>query len=196
MAPVAGMPPKSGDALRHKLGVGVVVVADDTVGYGCRQQRLDGTEHGDGHCRSHQTLYCLPCHHRYLHVGYGVAHVEAVADGLNACDACVLLQEQSCYGHNDDSYERAGYLLAELRCDGDDYHAHHAHQRAPKVGGGEVLYVANPLLDEIGRHRVDGQSEEVLNLCGEDGYGDTACETYNNRVGDVFDDSSEFQQSE
>jgi hypothetical protein len=59
-----------------------------------------------------------------------------------------------------------------------------------------VLYVANPLLDEIGRHRVDGQSEEVLNLCGEDGYGDTACETYNNRVGDVLDDSSELQQSE
>ena len=120
-----------GNALRHKLGVRVVVVADNTVGYGCRQQRLDSAEHGDGHSRSNQTLYCLPCHGRHLHVGYGVAHVEAVADGLDACDAGVLLKEQSGDGHNDDSHERTRYLLAELRRDGDNHDAHNAHQRAP-----------------------------------------------------------------
>ena len=59
-----------------------------------------------------------------------------------------------------------------------------------------MLYVACPLLDEVGRHRVDGQSEEVLNLCGEDGYGDTAREAYNNRVGNVLDDSTKLEQTE
>ena len=58
-----------------------------------------------------------------------------------------------------------------------------------------MRYVAAPFLDEVGRYRVDGQSEEVLYLCGEDGNGNTAGESYNNRVGDVLDDSAEFQHA-
>ena len=56
--------------------------------------------------------------------------------------------------------------------------------------------VAAPFLDEVGRYGVDGKSEEVLDLCGEDGNGNTAGESYYNRVGDVLDDSAKLKHSE
>ena len=40
------------------------------------------------------------------------------------------------------------------------------------------------------------QTEEVFDLGGEDGDGDTAGESYHNRVGDIFDDGAEMEQTE
>ena len=59
-----------------------------------------------------------------------------------------------------------------------------------------MLYVASPFLNEVGRHGVDVESEEVFYLCGEDGDGNTAREAHDNGVGDVFDDGAELEQSE
>ena len=92
---------------------------------------IDGTEYGDGHCRSHQTLYCLPCHGWHLNVGNVIAHVETVADSLDRGYSAVLLQQQGGYSHDDDGYERTWYLFAELRSDGNNHHTHNAHKRAP-----------------------------------------------------------------
>ena len=120
-----------GNALRHQLGVGVVVVADDAVGNGGREQRLNGSEHSDGECRCNEAFYCLPCHCGHVHVWNGVAHGEAVADGLDGGNAAVLLQHQRGNGHDDDGDERARDFLAELRCKCDDCYAHNAHDGAP-----------------------------------------------------------------
>ena len=108
----------------------------------------------------------------------------------------ILLEQQSRNSHHDDSHKRARYLLAEFWSDGDDNHTNDTHDRAPDVSGREVGDVAYPLVDEVGRHRVDAQSEEVLYLGGEDSYSDTTRKTNDNRVGYVLDDSSEFQQTE
>ena len=56
--------------------------------------------------------------------------------------------------------------------------------------------VAAPLLDEVGRYGVDGQSEEVLDLGGEDGHGNTARKSNYDGVGDVLDDGAELQHAE
>jgi len=42
-APVAGMPPKNGDALSHKLDIGIMLIAAHSIGDYRRQQRFDCT---------------------------------------------------------------------------------------------------------------------------------------------------------
>ena len=37
-----------------------MMVADDTVGHGGREQRFDGSQYGDGDGRSHQLLDAFP----------------------------------------------------------------------------------------------------------------------------------------
>ena len=59
------------------------MVAYHTIGNSSRQQRLYGSEYGNGKCRWYKTLYCVPSHGRNLHVGYLIAYVEAVANGLD-----------------------------------------------------------------------------------------------------------------
>ena len=41
-----------------------------------------------------------------------------------------------------------------------------------------------------------GQTQQVFNLCGEDGDRDTACESYHNRVGYVLDDGAQSQHAQ
>ena len=95
------------------------------------EQRLNGSKHCDGESRGYKTLYCLPCHGWHLNVGNVIAHVETVADSLDRGYSAVLLQQQGGYSHDDDGYERARYLFAELRSDGYNHHTHNAHKRAP-----------------------------------------------------------------
>ena len=49
-----------GQSLTDEFSVGVVVVADDTVCNGCREQRLDGAQDGNRHRRSCQLLDGFP----------------------------------------------------------------------------------------------------------------------------------------
>lgn len=60
-----------------------------------------------------------------------------------------------------------------------------------------MLNVADPLLNEVGRHGFfDVETEQVFDLGGENGQGDTAGETYDDGVGDVADDGAETQHAE
>ena len=90
MAPVAGMPPNSGDddvgdALRDQLHVRAVAPADHAVGHDRREQRLDRAEGGDGEARAR------PAHGRFgqrdrgqRRAGKpGVNPAEAAADRLD-----------------------------------------------------------------------------------------------------------------
>ena len=87
MAPVAAMPPKNGreevaDAVRHQLGVGVVLGAGHAVGDDRRQQRLDGAEHGDGEgARAASSRMQLEGEHQRLAVGAGEASTGSSGSG-------------------------------------------------------------------------------------------------------------------
>ena len=139
-----------GSDVRQTLGkqlcIRIVVVADDTVGNGSREQTLDGAEDGDGDGRRYQTLDGLPVHLRNLGCRQLVADRETVADGLDALYAGKLLEQQRHNGHQDDGDERSWNLLAESRRDGDDHHANHTDEGTPRVDGVETLEIDPPFL--------------------------------------------------
>lgn len=86
-----------------------------------------------------------------------------------------------------------GIFFAEFRRYGNDYDACHTYYGAPNVYGAEVLQVHAPFLNEIRRVGRQCQPEQVLYLCCENGYGNSACESHNNGIGNVFYDSAEAQ---
>ena len=103
----------------------------------------------------------------------------------------VVGHDHSCHCHKDDGNERAWYLLIYHRSDSDDDHTQHSHYARGNVFGAEVLDIARPLAYEVRRYgTLDVQTEEVLDLCREDGEGDTRCETNDDRIRDVADDSA------
>ena len=99
-----------GDALADELGVGVVVFTHGTIGHGGREQRLDGAQDGDGEGRREQLVDGGHVEVERLRVGYLVADVEPVADGLDAGDAPHLFHEIGNDRHEDDGYQRPRYL--------------------------------------------------------------------------------------
>ena len=56
--------------------------------------------------------------------------------------------------------------------------------------------VGYPLLHEIAGDCLHGQSEQVLDLCGEDGHGDTRGKAHYNGVGDILDDGSQAEYAQ
>ena len=60
----------------------------------------------------------------------------------------------------------------------------------------EMADIDNPFLDEITRNIVDRKAEKVFQLRGKDGQGNTAGESHDDRVRDVFDDGSQVKQSQ
>ena len=173
-----------------------MMVAHDTVGHRRREQRLDGAEDGNRYCRRDEALYRLPRHGGHVCLGQLVADGKAVADGLHRGHAGHLLEQQHGDGHHDDGYERARNLLAELRRDGYHGHAQYADGGAPRVYRGEAAAVGYPFLDEVRRHFVHRQAEEVFYLGREDGHGDTARKSHDDGIGDILDDGSQPQEAE
>ena len=61
----------------------------------------------------------------------------------------------------------------------------------------QVLCIDNPFLNEVAGHSsLYLHTQQVFYLSCKDGYGDTAGETYDDRVGNVLDDGAQMQQSE
>ena len=58
------------------------------------------------------------------------------------------------------------------------------------------MEVDAPFLQKIRWVRSQRQSKEILDLSGEDGYGDTTGKSHNDRVRDVLDDGSKTEKSE
>ena len=184
-----------GDTLSHELLVAVVLVADDTVGHGSREERLDGSEHGNHECGRHELGEHLPCDAWHLGLGHVGIYGEAVSDGLDGGHSGIVLEEQRHDGHHDDGHERSGELLADLRCVDDDEDATDTDEQGPDVHGAEVLEVDHPLADKVGRHLGNLHAEEVLDLCCEDGQRDTAREAHDDGVRDVLDDGTHAQHA-
>ena len=185
-----------GDALADELLVRVVAVARYAVGHGGREEALDGAEHSDGHGRGEEELHLLPCdvghgEGRNLRLDVGVE----VANGLDAADAGKLFEQIYGERHHHDGNERAGYLFRHLRGEGDDGNAEEAYEHRGPVDGVEMGEVDTPFGDEVGRHAADLKAEEVLDLRGEDGDGDTAGETHHDGIGDELDDGAEAEHA-
>ena len=82
-----------GYALADKFCIRVVVVANDTVGNSSRQQRLDGSQHGNGDCRSHKTLNGFPRQLWHYGTWQLTGDAETVAYGLDGADTTIVLQQ-------------------------------------------------------------------------------------------------------
>ena len=70
-----------------------MMIADDTIGYGCRKQTLDSTQNGDGDGWGNETLDSLQVHLCNLGCRQLIADRETVTDGLNALNAGKLLEQ-------------------------------------------------------------------------------------------------------
>ena len=86
--------------------------------------------------------------------------------------------------------------MRELRPQGDEGYGTYADGGTPGIDGGKRAEVGNPLLDEVGRHALHRQSEEILDLRGEDGQGDTRGEAHNDGIRDVLDNSTQMEHAE
>ena len=182
-----------GRSLRDQFGIRVVAVACYAVGYGGRQQRLDGAQHGDRHGYRKQVLDRFP-----VQFGHGGARQarsdrEAVTDRVDAFDAAVPLQKVDADGHDDDGDQRSRYFLREFRTQRDNQHAQHADGGVPPVDRAEVAEIEQPLADEVARNLLasEVQTEHVGDLRREDRHGDAAREADDDGVGDELDDGSE-----
>ena len=102
-----------GHALRHKLHVGIMLVGDDAVGNGSGEQTLDSAQDGNGEGYGHKGLYQLEGDGGNYHLRQLGLDVEAVADGVYARDAELVLQDQHGGGSEEDAVERAGNLVQD-----------------------------------------------------------------------------------
>ena len=141
-------------------------------------------------------LDAFPVQFGYVHARkFGFNH-EAVADGFHLRRYTVLFQQVDSHGHDDDGNERTRNLVGQFGGEGDNGHADYTHGGGPYVQAAEVADVHDPFLYEIGRHVVDGQSEQVFDLRRENGHGDSAGEAYHDGIGDVFDDGTQMEYAQ
>ena len=175
-----------GQSLSDKFCVGVMTVADDTVGHGSREQRLDGTEDGDGDGGRDKSFDDVPSEIGHLCLRQRGRDREAVADGLDGGDAGILSEEGGSDGHQHDGNQRAGQFpdgkaVRQLRPEGNDSHGTQADEGTPTLNGRHTIDVGNPLLDKVRGHDSHRQTQQVLD---DDG------------VRDVLDDRAQMQHTE
>ncbi len=157
-----------GDTLSDKFGVGVVTVADYTVGNHSRQQRLDSTEHRD--CKRHRKQRLHGREERSVLDMRRTQRRQArrqfveVADSLDGIDTGIGFEQPAYERHDDDGEERTRNLLRHARSEHDDKDAHDTDAECPPVDVAYIIKVANPLLDEIRRHLLDAETEQVVHL--------------------------------
>ena len=58
-----------------------------------------------------------------------------------------------------------------------------------------ILKITNPFVDEVGRHLLNTEAEQIIHLCRENRQGDTAGKTNNHWVWHKFDDVSQFKHT-
>ena len=158
-----------GRALSHQLRVRVVPIARHAVGHGGREERLDGAKHGDGKGRGQEQVDRLWIDGDARGRGQGGIDLEAVADGFEACQAEMFAQDVSCDSHHYDGCQRSGYALRDAWREHDDGDAGHADGYGWPRKGAEAAGVDDPFREEVARHVVDRQPEQVFDLGGEDG---------------------------
>ena len=181
-----------GQSLADQLGVGVGARAGHTVGHCGREQRLDCPEHGDGEGRGEEHVDGLHVKRECLQAGQlGLEFAEASPDcGHIAADA-VEAKEVDGGGDQDYGHERARQAFRHLGGEDDDGEGDKADGQRQPVNIAQVGQVDAPFGDELRGDVLQPQPEEVVDLGGEDGQGDTGGEADDDGVWDELDDRAE-----
>ena len=179
-----------------------MAIANNTISHRGRKQRFNSTKNGDSDSWRHQSLNHVPRNRGHLGIGQLVRNRESVAYSLYALHARILLQQQHCYGHNDDGDKASGqffqYIIIFSNHRPCSNHCNRAntHTCTPQVDGAERTNICHPLLDKVAWHGLHCKSEQVFYLCGKNGKRNTAGESYHNGVWNILNDSSQVQHSE
>ncbi len=121
---------------------------------------------------------------------------ESVADSDDSFDSGECAEEPDGEGHEDNSCQGSGDSLGDHRGEDDDEEGGEGYEGCGEVDCREITDVDAPFAEEIGGDFFgDGKAEEIRDLCGEDGEGDTGRESYDNRVGDELDDCAEAEDT-
>ena len=107
----------------------------------------------------------------------------------------MFAQNVSHDGHHHDGRQRARHTLRDARRKHDQGDAHEAHHDGRPRDGRDAFGVHHPFGEEVARHVIDRQPEQVFDLRGEDGQGDAARETDDDGVRDELDDRPEAHQA-
>ena len=134
-----------------------MTVADDTIRHSGREQRLNGTEDGNGDGRRYEALDDVPCEHRHLSTRQLIGDGKSVADRLDTGDTPLMLQQEHGKCHHDDGDQTARQfsdsdMAREPGPQGNDSHTQDTDSRTPDIDRGEGGEIGYPLLDEVGRH--------------------------------------------
>ena len=185
-----------GHALAYQLLVRVVLMTNYTIGHRSREKALYGTKHSYGDGWREKAFYCVPVKRRDGRLRHRWIDFKTVAYGVDM-NAKIIGHDDACHRHDDDSHKRAWHLFAHKWSESYDDDGEKTHYCRGKVYCAEVVGIAYPFLNKIGRHAaIDMQSEKIFHLCGKNGHGDTAGEAHNDGVWYVTYDCSQLKHSE
>ena len=181
--------------LGNQFGIGIMLVARNTICHSRREQGFDGAQDGYRKGRGEKEVYHLHIKLNRRGLGHGCLDGKAVADGFDAGEVEIRPPHIDCHRHHNDSHQRTGHPLRKLRGQDNDDDAQQSDSRREPVDRRESPDVGNPFRDEIRRHLVHRQPEEVFDLRRENRQGDSAREADDDGVGDKLDDRPQLQRA-
>ena len=107
--------------LSHQFGVGVVAVANSTVGNGSAEQTLNSAQNGNGESHWQKVLQGVEGETGHYHVGQLCLNVKAVANGVYAFHAELALEHEYDQCAHQNTIQRTGNLVQHrhtLQCHG------------------------------------------------------------------------------
>ena len=169
-----------------------MTVSAYTISHGGRQQGFYGSQYSYHHGGGKQSLQSVPCDVGQSERRNGCFYLsKLVSDGAHV-QVRVSVQEIYAHSHDDDGNQRTGYLLRHLGRESDDDYAQDTHGSCYPVYGVQVVQINSPFADEISRQLpLYLQTQQVLDLRGEDGDSYTTGESYHYGVWDKLDDGTQ-----
>ena len=155
------------------------------VSHHCGEKRLDRTENGYGERRRHKALDCfiikLRCHR--LRHWEAVSKLRELGSDGSELHTGEFSKKHRCKGTDYKSDKRTRHLLGHL-APAEAYHkAGHTHGKFHPIDIRKILEITYPLRNEACRNfQIKRKSEEILHLRREDRKGDTAGESYHDRI--------------
>ena len=141
--------------LSHQFGVGVVAVANGSVGNSSAEQTLYGTQYSYGECHGQKVLKGVEGETGHYHVGQLCLNVKAVADGVYAFHAELALEHEYSQCTHQNTIQRTRnlvqhrYTLQYHGGEDDDEQRTYGNNEVPEIKCADILGIAYPLADKI-----------------------------------------------
>ena len=167
-----------------------MAITDNTVGYCSREQRFNGSQYGNSNGYRKQIFDGFPVKCRNSCFWKLCFDAETVAYGIDTSNSSIQFQAVNSYSYQNDGYQRAWNFFRELGSNGNDEYTDYTDNDIPPVYRIEVMEIKNPFSDKIARYffTFKIKSENIGNLSGENGDGNTTSKTNDNRIRNKFDD--------